>query len=293
MKYILTLLLLLFSVLSYAQELKCTVTVNYESLPVVNRELLVGFQGAIEEYMNKTKFTDSEWDGDKIECQLSIFFTGAADEVTYGAQVVVNSQRPIYQSGDKSPMLAILDNNWSFKYQKDQALYSKQSVFDPITSFLDYYAYVIIGFDLDSWEKDGGTPYFRKAFDIVNLGATSGFSSGWRKDNSTYNRWNLVEDLLNEKYRPFREAAYEYYYGLDMFQVNKEAGLKRMVNFVNAIYKIRDKIDIRSVYIKVFFDAKYGEIIDRLSNYPDKSVFKTLSEVDPQHAAKYYEAQIQ
>ncbi|MBK8661785.1 MAG: DUF4835 family protein [Ignavibacteriales bacterium] len=47
-------------------------------------------------------------------------------------------------------------------------------LFDPnyfkgLTSFLDYYAYMVIGFENDSWEKGAGTPFFQKAFDLVNL----------------------------------------------------------------------------------------------------------------------------
>lgn len=289
MKTIFSLIFLVYSV-SFGQELNCKVTVNYESIPVVNRELLVDFAQTIEDYMNKTKFTD-KWDGDKIECALTIFFTGASSEINYSAQAVVTSQRPIYNSTKNSLMLSINDAQWSFVYEKNQTLYATQSIFDPLTSFLDYYAYVIIGFDLDSYEELSGSTYFTKAFDIVNLGATSGFRIGWEKSSSSYSRRGLVEDLLNEKFRFFREAYFNYHYnGLDLFTDKRQAAFKNIVKLIDVLDMMRTKVDINSVLIKTFFDAKSGEIIEYLKTYPDKSIFNKLKKIDPPHALKYDDA---
>ena len=289
MKTIFSLIFLIYSV-SFGQELNCKVTVNYESIPVVNRELLADFAQTIEDYMNKTKFTD-KWDGDKIECALTIFFTGASSEINYSAQAVVTSQRPIYNSTKNSLMLSINDAQWSFVYEKNQTLYATQSIFDPLTSFLDYYAYVIIGFDLDSYEELSGSTYFTKAFDIVNLGATSGFRIGWEKSSSSYSRRGLVEDLLNEKFRFFREAYFYYHYnGLDLFTDKRQAAFKNIVKLIDVLDMIRTKVDINSVLIKTFFDAKSGEIIEYLRTYPDKSIFNKLKKIDPPHALKYDDA---
>lgn len=289
MKTIFSLIFLIYSV-SFGQELNCKVTVNYESIPVVNRELLADFAQTIEDYMNKTKFTD-KWDGDKIECALTIFFTGASSEINYSAQAVVTSQRPIYNSTKNSLMLSINDAQWSFVYEKNQTLYATQSIFDPLTSFLDYYAYVIIGFDLDSYEELSGSTYFTKAFDIVNLGATSGFRIGWEKSSSSYSRRGLVEDLLNEKFRFFREAYFNYHYnGLDLFTDKRQAAFKNIVKLIDVLDMMRTKVDINSVLIKTFFDAKSGEIIEYLKTYPDKSIFNKLKKIDPPHALKYDDA---
>lgn len=282
----------LFAALNFAQELNCRVTVNYESLPVVNRELLVDFAVMIEDYMNKTRFTQTEWQGGKIDCSMNIFLTGAADETNYSAQVVITSQRPIYQTKNNSLMLSISDNQWGFSYVKNQALYSNQSTYDPLASFLDYYAYIIIGYDMDSYEKLGGQPYFTKAFDIVNLAQSSRYTAGWERNSSSYSRRGLVENLLNEKYRSFREAFFNYHFnGLDVFPKNKMAGLEQIVNLVETISGMRSKLDFNSVLLKVFFDAKHGEISDRLKSHPNKNdILRTLKKIDPAHISKYDEA---
>ncbi|WP_407931254.1 DUF4835 family protein, partial [Ignavibacterium album] len=141
----------LFSISISAQELNCKVTVNFEKLPINNRELLSNFASEIETYMNKTQFTNEPFEGEKINCALNIFFTNASSDIEYTAQVVVTSTRPVFKSDRQSPMLTINDANWTFKYEKGQPLYSNQSIYDPITSFLDFYANIIIGFDYETW----------------------------------------------------------------------------------------------------------------------------------------------
>lgn len=287
-----SLFILLFFVAAniYSQELNCKVTVNYEGIPVVNRELLTDFASTIEDYLNQTRFTEN-WEGDKIDCAFNIFFIGASSDVNYSAQAVVTSQRPIYNSSKNSLMLSINDGQWSFIYEKNQTLYANQTVFDPLTSFLDYYAYIIIGFDMDSYNELAGTQFFAKAFDIVNLGANSNFRMGWEKSSSSYNRRGLVEDLLNEKFRPFREAYFHYHYnGLDLMNDKRTVAYKNIVNLVNVLEQMKNKINISNVLMKVFFDAKSGEIIESLKDYRDKSIFKKLRLIDPSHGLKYDEA---
>ncbi len=279
-----------FTSLLFSQELNCDVTVNTESIPQESRDLLSDFASSIETYMNQTRFTDQNWEFPKINCAFSIFVTSASDETHYQAQIVVTSQREILKSDKKSLMLSINDNAWSFEYVTGQPLYSRQSVFEPVTSLLNYYAYIILGFDADSWDELGGTPYFSRAYDIVNLGANSNFKTGWDRNSSSYSRRGLVEELLNEKYRPFREAVYEYYYGLDYYEQDKVMGQKYMAKLVEALWNLKKKADLTGVFVKVFFDAKYGEIIDRLKTYPDKTIFEKLKKIDPAHLAKYDEA---
>jgi hypothetical protein len=270
------------------QELNCNVIVNYETLPVKNRDLLTDFASVVESYMNTTRFTDLNWDGEKIDCSLNIFFTSAISDVDYGAQIVVVSQRPIYQSTRNSPMLTINDPLWSFQYEVGKSMYSNLNVFDPLISMLDYYALIIIGFDMDTWEEYGGSPFFKEAFDIVNLANSSSFKTGWTTSTDAYNRWGLVSDLTNEKYSVFRSSIFDYHYGIDIYQQDVQTGQQKIAQLVDVLYGMyeRDGL-IKSVLVKTFFDAKNGEITDHLKGYQDVTMFTKLKKVDPPHAAKY------
>ena len=292
MKKLIIIIFLFVSSFSFAQELECIVTVNYESLPINNRALLEGFGQIVQDYMNKTQFTDN-WAGPKINCAISILFLSASSDVDYTAQAVVTSQRAIYDTITYSPMLRVNDNNWSFRYEKGQSLYANQSTFDPLTSFLNYYANIIIGLDYDSYEELGGTEYFSKAFGIVTLGNSSSNASGWQAAGLSYSRWNLVSDLLNDKFRPFREAFYNYHYnGIDIFNKIKyrAIALENITNLVNTLDQLRTKVDLNTTLIKAFFDAKYGEISEYLKYANNPGLFTTLKKIDPRHLSKYDEA---
>jgi len=286
MKY--TVLFLLFlSSTNFAQELNCRVEVNFQNLPVNNRELLVDFAGIIENYMNTTRYTNEDY-AQKIDCSMSIFFTGASSDIDYSAQIVIISQRPIYRSTNNSPILTVNDGQWQFKYEKGQALYANQTSFDPLTSFLDYYALIIIGMDMDTFEPSGGTVYFKRAQDIVNLGANSGASLGWQSSSSVYSRWGLVNDILSATYSFFRNAIFDYHYGIDIFSQNKQLGQPKIANLVDVLWIMYEKLgSINSVYVRTFFDAKYGELIDYLRDYPDPEMFAKLKKIDPPHSSKY------
>ena len=290
MKY-LFFLLFSFPIIINAQELNCTVRINVENLETFYRDFLDDFANSVEDYMNKTKFYVGEWEGERIECSMDIFFTSASNEVNYAAQVVVTSQREIYNSINYTRMLTVSDNSWTFSYKEGQSFYQYETSFDQLTSFLDFYAYVIIGFDLDSYAELGGSPYFSKALNIVNFAVTGGASISWLSTTGTYSRRKLVQELLDEKYRPYREGFYDYFYGIDVYSQNKKVAQREIVKFVDKVAAIKDKIDIRSMLLKTFFDVKYGEILEKLKGYQDKrGVLLKLMKIDPAHAAKYDEA---
>ncbi len=279
--------LLVFTSVALPQELNCTVNVNMDNIPNSTKHLLDDFKQSVSNYMNKTRFSNSDWQNDKINCGLNIFILTATNDGKFSAQVVITSQRPVYQTNKNSLMLSINDVQWSFGYQNGQGLFPDQSTFDPLTGFLDYYAYIIIGFNEDSWNEFGGTPYFNKAISVCNMAITSSYSKNWARNPGQYSKEALVEDLLNDKYRPFREAFYQYYYGIDYYEVNQQKGEEKIAQTIKTIASLKDKIDFASVLLKTFFDAHSGEIIEYLKNYSDKSIFYSLVQIDPSHIAKY------
>ena len=285
----LTLLFVFIPALLFSQELDATVVINFEQLENAAKERLVSFQRDVENYLNSVRYTDGAWEGDKIPCQFNIFFTSSSEDVSFSAQVVISSQRPIYKSPTSSLMMRVQDKNWQFVYERNQAFYFNQSAFDPLTSFLDFYAYLILGFDADSFEEFGGSEYFAKAYDIAVLGASSGFSVGWQSTSSSYNKRGLVEDLANAKYEEFRKNYYHYHYnGLDIINQNKKVAFNNLEVLVNNLYGNIEKMT-RSVLLRVFFEAKAGEIVDHFGYSSDKSIFEKLKKVDPQHITKYNE----
>ena len=63
-----------------------------------------------------------------------------------------------------------------------------------------------------------------------------------------------------------------------------------MVRLINNLFEKRDKIERRSVLLKIFFDAKSGEMVDYLKDFPNLQIFEKLKKIDPAHISKYDEA---
>ncbi len=276
----------------FSQELDATVQINTEQLTTVYRENLEVFKFQLEDYLNNTKFTSDNWEWPRIKCSFNIFFTDASEEINYSAQVVINSTRPVEGSENRSLMLNIMDNKWSFQYEKNQSIYYNPTDFNALTSFLDFYALVIIGMDSDSYEAFGGTPFFQNAMHIAIMGSTGGYSDGWKTSSSNYNKRGFIEDATSAGFQQFRQDIYDYHYnGLDVFYREPETTYKSIVKLINNLVKLKKTTNRRSPFINAFFDAKSGEIISYLEKYTDRTIFTRLQKIDPAHTTKYIEAE--
>jgi hypothetical protein len=284
----------------HSQELDPTVDVNFDKVNSDARDRLSNFKNEVTDYLTKTRFTNENIVNDlrskpyKIKCNFQVFFTNSVGFDYYEAQVVITSQRSVYHSitnygtEKTSPAMKIKDETWQFNYIKGQAMQHDELRFNNVTSFLDYYAYMIIGFDDDSWELKLGTKRFQKAQDVVNLALANQVTTGWSDNTLTKaSRNTYTLDLLNSKYDNFRKAVWIYHFsGVDSIYWNKRQALEKMVAALEMIGQLR-KAEIRSFTIKEFFDAKYLEIAQSMVDYYDKTIFRRLGEIDPDHISTY------
>jgi uncharacterized protein DUF4835 len=292
MKKYLIVIFLLLNLNIWGQELEATVQINTEQLQTLYRENLEVFKFQLKEYLNNTKFTNNNWEWPKIKCSFNIFFTSASNETNYTAQVVINSTRPVEGTENRSLMLNVMDSKWSFIYEKNQSIYYNPTDFDALTSFLDFYGLVIIGMDADSYEAFGGTTFFQEAMRISIMGGSTGYSDSWGTSSSSYNKRGFVEDATSAGFQQFRQDIFDYHYnGLDVFYREKEATYKSIAKLVDNLVKLKKATNRRSPFINAFFDAKSGEIISYLKNYPDRTIFSKLLKIDPAHTTKYIEAE--
>jgi hypothetical protein len=277
-----------------SQELNCTVTTDITSIQSAQRGYLRTFAQDIERYMNNTRFTNEDLDGERIQCSLDIFFTSASSDNRYQVQVAVSSQRPIYNGNDKTDrttlVLRILDNNWSFAYTPNQRMNHDEMIFDPMTGFLDFYAYLIIGYDLETYVPMSGSACFQKALNTVQLATNSPAGKDWQQTSASYSKYGIADELSNVKYNVFRTAFNNYHFdGIDLLSTEKQKGLTNMLAAIASINDIRLRQNSASVIVKQFFDAKYREIAEAFQSYPDRNVYETLSTYDQEHRATYQE----
>jgi Domain of unknown function (DUF4835) len=288
MKWFVLLLSLISFSAAAAQEINATVTLNYDALSGTDRENVINLAPAIQNYINSYRWTGQDFSGPKIQVTLNIYLLSGSNG-SYSAQAFIGSQRPIYKSSNISPMLRVLDNSWQFPYTKDQPLMHDEFHFNSLTGFIDYYMYVVLGMDFDSYDALGGTKFFQKAANIVAQGQNSDFPQGWQPSTTgSYSRYALVTDVLSGKYDIFRTAFYNYEYnGIDLLSTQRDSAQVTIANSLNKIADLVLQSGSRSALIRVFFDAKYSEIADALKGYPDRGILQKMSIVDQSHQSTY------
>lgn len=277
-----------FSSFTFAQQLQCEVRVNYESIPSTHKDLLVNFQSDVSDYINNYNWGNDKLD-EPIRCTMDIFMQNVVGENRYSAQVFVGSSRPIYNGNQTSAVLRLKDDVWEFTYIKGRPINHTPYTFNDLTSFLDFYAYLIIGYDYDTYDNLNGTPHFQKAADIASLGRSAG-AKGWQPSTSGFSRLQLIEEILNARFAPVRSASFKYHFaGLDSLATAPELAYKNIREAIRMIGDVKRTADARNQIIRVFFDTKYKELAELFVGYTDPAVYFELATIDPTHQTTYEE----
>lgn len=295
--YIISLLLslagLLVAIPSGAQELNCRVTIQTPTIQVTKRDLLVSLEQFIIEFMNNRRWTNlNVTPPEKIDCSLTITLN-TFDQATgaMSGTFQVTAFRPVYNTSFTSTTLNYLDNSVAFEYNSgSQQIYQEGIYTTELTALLSYYAYLIIGYDADSYSAYGGDPYFAKLVSIVN-GAQSGSGPGWTSGKSNdRNRFSISYELTNEQYKPAREALYLYYRaGLDHMSEDNEKGIASIMKSLETLKEMRRRFP-NAALSRLFFDSHYLELIDLFAPAEGETKCTArdlLMSIDMAHANRY------
>lgn len=291
-------IVVLFCLLAFlsvnAQELNCQISVQLApglQQQETNRVIYDKLQTDLRDFVNNRKWTNDVFlNQERIECSMVIIISRRPSTDEFEANIQVQSRRPVYKSTYNCPLINHQDNNYKFRYIQDQLLeFDESNVNNNLTAVIAYYAYLIIGFDYDSFSPEGGTPYFVKAQNIVN-NAQNLAENGWKAFESLRNRFWLVENLLNPAFKPLRRLQYTYHrMGFDKFTDNIIDGRAAIAEGIRSLQRVyQDKPN--SFLMQVFCVTKGDEIINLFSQgLPEEKtqVVQTMSMVDPANASKY------
>lgn len=284
--------IILFSVSSnvFSQELNCIITINADQVSETDKRVYETMRTAITEFMNNRKWTNYNYEiSERIECNILITIKDRSGD-DFGGQIQVQSRRPVFKSSYNSTLLNIVDKDLNFKYTETDALeFNEGQITQSLTAVLAYYAYIIIGYDFDSFSLYGGTPFFDKAQTIVNLAQNRG-ESGWKAFENTRNRYWLLENLYNKTYTPLREAMYKFHrLGLDNMYDQQEKARQEITLAIEKIQKVyREKSGI--YLLQLILNAKADEIVNIYSaaSTMDKTkIIEIMKEIDASNSDKY------
>ena len=171
-----------------SQELKCDVEINSTQIQNTSKEVFNTLQQAIADYMNTTKWTDAQFSvNEKIECRMYFTIKSYTDNLMQG-DLQVQSSRPVYNSSYTTTVMNFKDTKIEFTYQENEPLvYSETTMESNLTAILNFYAFMIIALDFDTFSLKGGEPYYEKAANVVRMAQSAG-ESGWKAFEDTKNR---------------------------------------------------------------------------------------------------------
>jgi hypothetical protein len=291
---IFTLILAVFTSSSTAQELNCTVQVIAPQIANVEASVFESLEDGIRGFMNGRRWTNDNFEFDElIECTMQITISESIGNTRFSGSIQVQSNRPVYNSDYKTPILFVIDGDFEFVWINGASiLFNPGQHRDNLSSILAYYAYMILGLDYDSFGLEAGSEYFLKAQTIVANAQNSG-GQGWLASQGKQNRYWLIENLLSQTFRPLRLCMYNYHRrGFDLLESDLEGA---RLNIADALIEMRSTNRIRpgSFNLQVFFLAKSDEIIKLFGPAPEAErvrLLPVLKQMDPGNISQYDEA---
>ena len=283
-------LLLLCGFTASAQELNCTVQVNYSMITDANPQIFKTLEKSLTDFINNTRFTTRNFSrNERIECSM-VFTVTAYKNNGFNTSLQVQSLRPVYNSTYASPVFNFNDKDANFNYNEGQNLTYNPNTFDSnLISLVAFYANMIIAFDADTFSEKGGTDYYQVAQGIATVAQGGGYS-GWSQQDGNQSRYFLVNDVLSSTFEPYRETLYEYHRnGLDLMADDQKKAKENIIGAIDTLaqlYKVRPN----AFLTRVFFDAKANEIASMFSGGPNVSVSKlvdNLNRISPLNASKW------
>jgi hypothetical protein len=265
-----------------AQELDVSVKVIVQGAIQSDPLLFQSLERNLNEFINTTKWTEDIYEPEeRIKGSIQITITAENTLGNMEAEMIVQSERPVYGSSYKSPMITWIDKNIDFTWNGQTPFVKTQNVFvDNLSAIMSYYAYLLIGIDMDSFSTYGGDALFKKAQDIItSLPPNFLLNNGWRKDGGTKkNRFWLIENLLHPRMKQYRQAFYEYHrVCLDKLADDAERSRAIMLSSLTSIGQV-DVEYPNSMLIQIFGDTKKDEIIEifKVADRGSKIKVKTI-----------------
>lgn len=278
-----------------AQELRCTVNINSDQVQGSNKSVFNTLKQSIEEYVNTLRWTNMTFqEKERIECSMLLVVKSVQDNM-FVCEFTCQSRRPVFNTSYSSPTLNFKDDNFVFAYQEHDRLDYQQNTFTTnLTALLAYYCYLIIGHDMDSFSKLGGTSYFQMCENIVTSAQSASLeaaeATGWKAFESNRNRYALINNLMDEAFKKYRIFYYDYHrHGLDEMVNNVANGRARIAKDIKVLKEAYSARPATYV-VNAFLDAKSDELIDIFqggSSEEKKMVYDLLMDIDPTRQNDY------
>lgn len=210
-----------------AQELDAKVNINHSKVGATDVSVFDNLEQTLNQFVNDRQWTDLQFQkNERISCSFNITIN-KYDKTsnTFECSAMIQANRPVFNSSYTSTIYNNKDADFNFEFaQFDQLNFNEEVVDNQLTALFAYYAYLIIGLDLDTFAPMGGTDILQRCYNLVNNAQSLNFT-GWKSFDDSRNRFAIINDYMDESMKPFRQLQYDYYrQGLDEMATNAERG---------------------------------------------------------------------
>lgn len=267
-----------------AQEFRCDVEVNAQQIEGTNRSVFETLKEGIATYLNETKFSGATFaPNEKIECRFFFTISEYRDD-RIKADLQIQLSRPVYNSTYTTTLFNFRDTKVEFDYREgDPLVFNENTLENNLTAILDYYSYLLLALDFDSFSPRGGQPFYDRAQNIVQQAQSSG-EVGWRTFEDTKNRAAVLNSFTDSNTSGIRDLIYNYHRkGLDEMVTSPDKGRAVITESLEAIKNIYSNSPM-SVALSIFRDSKLDELVNLYSKAPQterQSVYDLLQPIYP------------
>lgn len=245
-----------------AQELQAKVNINHSQIQGTDASIFDNLQQTLEQFVNERQWTALQFQkNERINCSFNITVTKYdRDNNRFSCTALIQANRPVYNSAYTTTLYNVSDKNFDFEFaQFDQLNFNDETIDNQLTALFAYYAYLIIGIDLDSFSPMGGTEVLQQCMNLVNNAQDLGYA-GWKAFEDSRNRFAFINDYLEESLKPFRQLQYDYYRnGLDEMANNAERGRTNITAALDNLKKAHDNKPL-SLLPQIWTDYKRDEL---------------------------------
>ncbi len=245
-----------------AQELRVKINLNSQQVEGSDKSVFENLKQTLEQWMNDRQWTELQFqENERITVNFNITVnTWNKEENRFSCTAMIQANRPVYNSAYTTTLYNNKDEDFSFDFaQFDQLNYSDENVDNQLTALMAYYAYLIIGLDLDSFSPLGGTEILQRCMQLTNNVQSMGFP-GWKAFEDSRNRFAIINDYLDEAMKPFRQLQYDYYRkGLDEMAANAERGRTNVSTALELLKQAHEEKPL-SLLPQIWTDYKRDEL---------------------------------
>ena len=271
-----------------AQELQAKITINHAQISGTEKGVFDNLQQTLQQFVNNRQWTHLQFQkNERIICNFNITVTKYdRDQNLLTCKALIQANRPVFNSAYTSTLYNNVDDNFTFRFAEyDQLEFNEQQIDNQLTALFAYYAYLIIGIDLDSFAPKGGEDILQRCMNLTNNAQNLDYP-GWKAFSDDRNRYAIISDYLDGALEPFRQLQYDYYRkGLDEMANNAERGRTEITAALETGLKKAKENRPLSLLPQIWTDFKKDELANiyrgKGTQKEKESIYELLFSINP------------